>query len=913
MGAKYYTGGRSSSGTGSTSTPKSYGGSIVPVSTKQEGVYYTSTGEYKGSTGGGVQPSRLSGSVTPYGGVVSPTTGQPTQTSSQLAQREAVLSKPTATQQLGVKPVTIGYQTVGGRTLTRVSATSVRPTVTLSEGFARRASEEGVSVSKPTTPFITQEGRTTRPTSILSYPTITPKPEVKPTTEKPFFYEIEKTETSPEGVTTTTYKPKMVKEYGGMIASTKPTLKEWAELRKQYGTWKTAKLFESKVLSPKIKQFFETTPEQIKAEKIREETAPKSQLLKAYEYVFPSKESTALNLVYGKPKMGTKPPVFSDTAGKTYTETMEQIYYGAVNEYLAKPITKVAPDVLLGAGFVGAETVALKGVTKIKPLFEAITTPTGQYIYKGGKWVLVGGWLASEGAQVVASPNRAYTFGEKLFEVPIVLVGARGGTAIIESQPVRRGIWGSPIREVEELAGIKRITRESVEEAFRTNETPVSKELREKTVVQIRQELREASDVVRKLRGKYTPEVEKITPTLLKERLGISMSKARRVVGLLEQYSPVLKGSFTAGIQLAGVRGSAGEKVVRDIDVNLAEDEAFEQATIKKGVKNIFDIHKIEQLPESATAQLEPLREAELPSGKRIKVTGAVEQLSRKVEGSIRFFNVEPKGATRAKDFPDVLKMKVAIEKGERKLFGFEKDVVVKKPSFEPVVVTPSRIRSLADTARWGTAKTAIKEGERLGRELELKKGDIIEAEKARMRWAEQEKFGFDWKVPKEKGRTRSQIPTRKPTLPSIIKISSGGVSKSFKYSGGSVSKPSSYQPSSGSYQPSKPPSPSVSQPSSKSYSFKSSSYGMSSRYPSGSYSYSYNYENIVTVPKNLRFGGGGTGRGWGKSKKLGKRFAPSLYGSTFAVVQKKGRKGLFSGFEVRGLTEKQAAKVWKF
>jgi len=67
----------------------------------------------------------------------------------------------------------------------------------------------------------------------------------------------------------------------------------------------------------------------------------------------------------------------------------------------------------------------------------------------------------------------------------------------------------------------------------------------------------------------------------------------------------------------------------------------------------------------------------------------------------------------------------------------------------------------------------------------------------------------------------------------------------------------------------------------------------------------------FVKVPKIPLFGGG-YGGGFGKSKKLKKRYAPSLFGSTFAVKEGK-EKGLYSGFEIRGLTAKQAGKVWKF
>jgi hypothetical protein len=67
-----------------------------------------------------------------------------------------------------------------------------------------------------------------------------------------------------------------------------------------------------------------------------------------------------------------------------------------------------------------------------------------------------------------------------------------------------------------------------------------------------------------------------------------------------------------------------------------------------------------------------------------------------------------------------------------------------------------------------------------------------------------------------------------------------------------------------------------------------------------------------VKVPKIPLFGGG-YGAGSDRHKRLKKRFAPSLYGSTFAVRQRGGRKGTFTGFEIRGLTAKQANKVWKF
>jgi len=99
---------------------------------------------------GGTQYSSLSGS-TGVAPTASPTAGR-------TATREAILAKPTATQQLGQAPTVISFQTVQGRTQTLVPITKVQPVITLSPLFAGKAAaavEGGVIVER--TPILRQQ------------------------------------------------------------------------------------------------------------------------------------------------------------------------------------------------------------------------------------------------------------------------------------------------------------------------------------------------------------------------------------------------------------------------------------------------------------------------------------------------------------------------------------------------------------------------------------------------------------------------------------------------------------------------------------------------------------------------------------------------------------------------------------
>jgi hypothetical protein len=822
------------------------GGSSGSSPTAQQGVYYQG-GQYVGPTGatgnlpGGTTPSALPGSVPVGGGVQKPGTTTPTQTYQPPS--EAVFAKATATQTLGQPPTSIGYATIGGQTVSYApSSYSPFTAQPYSEKFQEKAARLPYSEKFQEKFF---------------------QP-IQPQTQKAFFYKQGPTTITPEGIAQTVFEPIVQpKEYGGMIAPVSPTISEWGELRQTYGTWATAKLFESKYITPKIQEFFGTTAAQREAEPGLEALKPKSQLMQAYDYFFGKQGSFALNLAYGKPKLGTKPPAFSATAGKTFSETMKQGYYGGVNEFISKPITKVVPSILIGAGFgagfTAVENVVLRGMVASKPLLEAVTSPLGQLAYKGVQYGLVGTYVGAEALQVAKSPTPAYTGGGKLFEVPTVFAGARlgvlGTRMVTESEFVRRSFWGSPERRVAEVAGIKKITSESMSKAFETSETPYRAELKSMSAEQVKTELREASDVVWNLRGKYKPEVETITPTLIQERLGISAKKARNAYELLETYTPALKGSFVSGLQLEGVRGS------RDIDPNLKDVAGFEKAAKRKGVSDIFDVHEMKEFAKANTAQLEPVRKAPLLSGKELKITGPIEQLSRKVEGSIKFFNVEPKGASRAKDFPDVLQMRKSIEKGER---------ILPKP-----------------------------------KEAELFRAkDLLKPSKATMRVSvKSEILGR----PSAKSITPSRLPSFGLGLPSTYKTPSRtGYPSSFRNS------PSSMVPSRSSKGSPSISVPSVSKPPSSSYKPSPSlmrSYQPPSRpyySPGGSRSTSYYYNEISkppSWPKGLGAGGGGE-MNLMFEKPKGKKdvYTASLVALGLNIRAPKGRvrKSLLTPFGIR-------------
>ena len=1034
MPARYYKSRRSPRGS-APRAPQEYGGTIGSAVAPQQGVYYSSTGEHLGASGAtgalpsGTTPSQMEGSVTPYGGVVNPATGQPSQTASKQAEREAALSKPTATQKLGEKPKSIGYQTIGGRTYTRLG--SPRPVVSLSEGFAKKVEEQKVSVQRPVTPFISQKGEWAKPTAILPYPKMEYKKGVKeevfkvvppkeivssekffekytgvvkeeaakfakeketaslaylglaPSVEKPFYYEETKTTTTtPEGVTltTTNYQAPTVargvnlwakfnnwlypeqkgiaaKEYGGMIASVKPTQEEWGELAEQYGTRKTTRLWESKVLSPPIEKFFGVTDDQLAIAKVEREQGVEVWTKRKAEgekwglnsAIF---ENPLVNIEKAGEQLslkGVSPEAVADykERARGVFEGEEKLKVGFVKDFLAKPVTEVAPALLLGGMFSVGENAAFQILTDAKfakPLFEALTTPTGHKVVSLAKGALVTTWVGSEALNVAMSEDPYRTAGGSIGSMGTTIVGAYGGSKLMDLQAIRRSFWGSPIRRYEEVSGIKAITPESKLKAFETARiegrllTPEEKIKlgSEKSVEQIQKELREASDIVAEMRNKFLPENKPITvEELMKVESIKTRAKAKRVMKVLEQ-SNIIYGGGVSGA-LYGVEKGEGVST-SDIDPYALNSKAFAR-TVKKGkVEGVFDPHPVSAMGETGTAQLEGFRTNVLkPSGKKVLQTGFMEQWSRKIEGGIRFFNALEEGAVgRGKDLPYVAKMK------ERYLFGEELPASMKpkveKPSFKAVVVTPAKIGKLADTARWGTAKDAVKEGERLAEELKLNRAKMVSEEQARMRWAEQEKIRWDWKPPAEKGKGKGkpiEWKGAKETYPSakgkgVTVISKPRVSVlSGKPSGKPYSVPSITPSPSIVSSPSDSivPSPSSGGGSSggsgggssgkgSSYSYKSSRYssGYGSSYSGGS-SYS-SYSSSVTMPPDvpsLSFGGGGGGKGWGKAKKLKKRYAPSLYGSTFAVVQKKSRKSLFSGFEVRGLTAKQASKIWKF
>lgn len=134
----------------------------------QQGSYYTSTGQYTGPTGGGIQASRLPGSVRPQeydrlqqeartaqqqGNLQRASVLQQRATqvlrenNPQAQQRAAILARQTATQQLGQRPGPISYSTRQGQTSTTIPERKLQPVITASPAFAGKASSTpGVQV-----------------------------------------------------------------------------------------------------------------------------------------------------------------------------------------------------------------------------------------------------------------------------------------------------------------------------------------------------------------------------------------------------------------------------------------------------------------------------------------------------------------------------------------------------------------------------------------------------------------------------------------------------------------------------------------------------------------------------------------------------------------------------------------------
>ena len=461
--------------------------------------------------------------------------------------------------------------------------------------------------------------------------------------------------------------------------------------------------FEKRVLTPAIETFFEVNPQQrAEAERIRQEL---KQRIEAGESVEVQRSQIAKFFGVGEQRGLTVKELKSE-------KRFEDVFAGGVS-VLSRPLTEVAPFLATGGGFVAAEQLVLKGITKVPSLLEFATSPAGKVtgrLIKGG---LITAFVAGETAKVVTSEEPFVELGKSIVQTPVLFAGARTGGEVFELPVVRESGFGSPSRRIEEVRGIKSITQESLEEAFRTAKTPVSPEVRRTTVVQLQTELREASDVVAKLRGRFKLAEREITPEFLRQNIkgGISKVKAVQTVRTLQKFAPelFLKGSITQRTREFG-----------DIDVAVNErlKGVFESAVKKAGVG--FDVKTLVEGRQTATAQIEPLQAVGFRVGKKVvpsRETGVIEQLSRKVEGSIRFATGQEGGETRAKDILDVFGLRKSIEQQRRlpvsaferlpetqRIMTFER--TIRRPVVSERSLQPSRMATRSELSRGQTPRS---------------------------------------------------------------------------------------------------------------------------------------------------------------------------------------------------------------
>jgi len=644
----------------------------------------------------------------------------------------------------------------------------------------------------------------------------------------------------------TGFQPKP-KEFGGQIKEAFKPVSNVSQIKRAY---QKIVEFEATKITPKLERFFEITPEQLEAEREREKTAPPSQFAQLF------------SKITGKPIKREK---------GAFEREFEEGFV-KLAKFESRPITKVAPFVALGGAFKTVEFGLAAGAIKVKPVFEFITSPVGQKTLKFGKGALIGTVAVVEGVRVVKDPSEV---GVALAELASFGVGARGVGGVQELPIVRESRIGSPFRRIQEVAGIKSITETTKAEAIRTSETPVSKEVREKGVVELQKELREASDIAQQIRGKFKPTIEKLTPEFLVSNLRrpISLPQAKRVVGLFEKFpsgSVFLKGSIVQPLQ--GIRKPSG---VGDIDVAVRESvkSAFEiealKVTKKTGVS--FDIRTFEEGRQTATAQIEPLRETFLSSGKKIKLTGIVEQQERKIEGAIRFLTGAEGGGTRAKDVPEFSQIREGIERVRKKpVFGFEEKpiVSVRQADFKFLEAKSSRLLSKS------VVEKRVKSSFEDLRKSVISRGKIPKASVLSKRFL---------------GSVRpSSLPASRSIFPSIS------------------SKPSvSYPPSISS-----PPSIPSSKPPSKPRSIPSSKPPISSSFfRSGSRSFSGidSSDFFRTTPPAFapKIPIGLSEFGFGRSqrkRKLPSKYTPSLIGITRNIKFRGKLPKQLTGLEIRGL-----------
>lgn len=637
--------------------------------------------------------------------------------------------------------------------------------------------------------------------------------------------------------------------------------------------------FEREKITPKLRTFFEITPEQLKADKERAKTQPKSEVS-----IVAGKIGDVTGRITGRE---LKPEVKSFFA--TAPEKGEQTYIG-VAEFLSRPITKVAPTIILGAVLPIAEAGILKGVTKVPFLFEAITTPQGQFVYQTGKVSLGLLYAKAQAVRIATSEQPFQTFGTVLGETASLSTGAKGGSAIVESGFVRRSFFGSPSRSIEERYLIKGITEEGLKTARETRpkNIKVAPEIDKLTATELQKELLAGSELVSKQRLKYKPEINPLTvEELFKVETIGTRSRAKKALQIFETEDITLKGSITT--QLSGGRNAG------DVDFATGNIKGVKAKLGKKGILKAFDIKPESALLETSTAQIEPLRTTTLPSGKKIKLTGQIEQYSRKLEGSIRYATGQEGGERRGKDIADVFSLGKKIRE----------ETTGKKPLTARILGISSEVEI--------QSKFGMRRSER---RLVEKMESNVEKEFRRKPTTQK---------PTSPRTQRASKPSNfvsfgKNVKPSIISFPSSSKNKS-------SSNPLSYRPSSPSSKPSRSPSPSSSpsvsispsispspsytpssKPSSKSRSPSPSSSISPSTSPSFSYSATNTYRNTYAKPPPLRFGGGGDYGSKGLNIKLKNRYAPSLYGSTFRIKAKR-TKGTFTGLEIRGIQKTKQLK----
>lgn len=592
----------------------------------------------------------------------------------------------------------------------------------------------------------------------------------------------------------------------------------------------------------------------------------------------------------------------------------EQLIFSEISKGTVDVLTrprKIAKFAAIGATFVALEEGLAFGITKYTPALEFFTSPAGQFIRKGTKLGLGALFVGAEGYRVFTSPRPLRTLGQAQVETVALFGGGGLAGEGFETATVRESFFGSPARRVAEVEAIKGITGDTLAEAIRTSKTPVSAEVKGKTAIQLRTELRQASDVVAELRGKFRPEVQELTPEFLRKNLETkpSLKEAKKIILTLKQYAPdlFLKGSITQPLQGIPKEGGAG-----DIDLAIKErlKDAFEISAKKtKGVG--FDIKEFGEARQTATAQIEPLRKVRLKIGGRVigetRATGIIEQLSRKVEGSIRFATLQEGGQTRVKDIGDVLGLQKGIAKARQKpVFAFEKLPEGKRVE----VVKPFRISAEDRVKDIFNRQKEINKlvGKRAGADPEALRRDLERSfrgeKRPRVRTFEEQPS----RIPSARVISRGKTPKSfKRNLKTVSKSFSRSFSKSFSYSPNrSLSKSVSPSPS-----PSLPsPSPSFPPPSKPSSSITSKSISQSfsksfSGSSSSSFSYNYLFERPSSSVGKPKIPLGLSEFGFGRPQrklKFKAKYSPSLLGITRGIKLRGKLPKQISGFEVRGV-----------